>query len=80
MHKKKIKILDCSLRDGGYYNNWDFDNYLVENYLRCMKDAKVDIVEIGFRSLPSKDFKGPFYYSTENFLNNLNISNIIFSH
>ena len=20
----KIKILDCTLRDGGYYNNWDF--------------------------------------------------------
>ncbi len=73
MHKNKIKILDCSLRDGGYYNNWDFDKYLVENYLKCMKDAKVDIVEIGFRSLPSNDFKGPFYYSTENFLNNLNI-------
>ena len=28
---KKIKILDCTLRDGGYYNNWnveDFQNIL----------------------------------------------------
>ncbi len=22
--KDNIKILDCTLRDGGYYNNWDF--------------------------------------------------------
>ena len=31
--KNKIKILDCTLRDGGYYNNWDFSNDLVNDYL-----------------------------------------------
>ena len=23
--EKKIHILDCTLRDGGYVNNWEFD-------------------------------------------------------
>ena len=25
MINKDIKILDCTLRDGGYYNNWNFE-------------------------------------------------------
>ena len=25
MNKNKINLLDCTLRDGGYYNNWFFD-------------------------------------------------------
>ena len=24
---KWIKLLDCTLRNGGYYNSWDFDKY-----------------------------------------------------
>jgi len=24
-----MKILDCTLRDGGYYTDWHFDNELV---------------------------------------------------
>ena len=27
-----VKILDCTLRDGGYYNNWDFSFDLVGAY------------------------------------------------
>ena len=45
------KILDCTLRDGGYYNNWDFDINLVKDYLKVMDFLKVDFIEIGFRSL-----------------------------
>ena len=29
--EKKVNILDCTFRDGGYYNNWDFDLELGEN-------------------------------------------------
>ena len=29
-----IKLLDCTLRDGGYYTNWDFDKNLVRGYLK----------------------------------------------
>ena len=30
-----MKILDCTLRDGGYYNNWDFSKDLVNDYLKA---------------------------------------------
>ena len=72
MHKK-IKILDCTLRDGGYYNNWDFDLDLVENYLKSMDALNIDYVEIGLRSLINNKFKGGFAYSTDNFIRSLNI-------
>ena len=33
MNNRHIEILDCTLRDGGYHNNWDFSNDLVNDYL-----------------------------------------------
>lgn len=68
-----IKTLDCTLRDGGYYNNWDFPLELVNDYLKAMSDINIDFVEIGLRSLKNKNFKGPYAYSTNVFLESLNI-------
>lgn len=68
-----INILDCTLRDGGYYNNWDFDENLVKDYLQAMDTLQVDFVEIGFRTLKNDSFKGAFAHSTDNYLDNLNI-------
>jgi len=44
----KIKLLDCTLRDGGYVNDWKFgyDNILC--IFERLIDSKVDIIEIGF--------------------------------
>ena len=47
--KNKIKLVDCTLRDGGYHNNWEFKKDLINQYLKVMDDIKVDYVEIGFR-------------------------------
>ena len=33
-----MKILDCTLRDGGYYNDWNFSKELIENYLAVTDD------------------------------------------
>ena len=71
--KNKIKILDCTLRDGGYYNNWDFSNDLVNDYLKTMSLVGVDYVELGFRSFQTKDFKGPTWYTTDSYLESLSI-------
>lgn len=46
-----IVWLDCTLRDGGYYNQWDFSIQLIEDYLTAMSNIEVDRVEIGFRSV-----------------------------
>ncbi len=70
---KKLFFLDCTLRDGGYYNDWDFEPHLVQNYLLAMESSKIDFVEIGFRSLKNQEFKGGFAYSTDTFLNRLAI-------
>ena len=68
---KESKILDCTLRDGGYYNNWDFPKDLVDNYLSTMSKIGVDYVELGFRSFEKKGFRGPNWYTTESYLNSL---------
>ena len=43
----KINLLDCTLRDGGYYNQWDFDHALVGRYLKAIKLASITVVELG---------------------------------
>ena len=66
-------ILDCTFRDGGYYNEWDFNEDLVEKYLRLLALSGVDIIEIGYRFFKSKDYCGPFGFCSEEFLGGLNI-------
>jgi 4-hydroxy 2-oxovalerate aldolase len=66
-------LLDCTLRDGGYYNFWDFSSLLIEEYLLAMKAAQVDVVELGFRFLKNQGFKGPCAYATDDFLRSLTI-------
>ena len=73
MKKDNIKILDCTLRDGGYYNNWQFKKELINEYLKVMQLIKVDYVEIGFRFIDKIKTKGPCAYSEENFLKSLKI-------
>jgi 4-hydroxy 2-oxovalerate aldolase len=71
--KKNINILDCTLRDGGYYNNWEFSTNLINSYLNSIYKSGVDYAEIGFRSFQDSSYKGPCAYSSDFFLKNLNI-------
>ena len=73
MKQNKLNILDCTLRDGGYYNNWYFKKELINEYLRVMDNIKVDYVEIGFRFIDKIKTKGPTAYSEESFLKSLKI-------
>lgn len=69
----KVKILDCTFRDGGYYNNWDFDKEFASNYLNTMSLSSVEYVEIGFRFLPKNKFLGPYAYTTDDFLSKIDL-------
>ena len=71
--KNKINLLDCTLRDGGYYNNWFFSKDLINEYLSVMQMIKMDYVEIGFRFIDKYKTKGPCAYSSETFLKTLKI-------
>ncbi len=73
MIQKKIIHLDCTLRDGGYYNNWDFKEELINDYLEAISLAGIEIAEIGFRFINKIGFKGACAFSTEEFLQNINI-------
>lgn len=68
-----MQILDCTLRDGGYYNGWDFPLDLTNQYLEAMQASGVSIVELGLRSLINKGFKGASAYTTDSYLDTLTI-------
>jgi len=70
---KRLILLDCTLRDGGYYNDWDFPSELIDQYLHAMQAIEADFVEIGFRSLKKSGFKGGCAYSTDTFIRTLNV-------
>ncbi len=48
-----IKILDCTLRDGGYVNGWDFGETSIKQTLLKLEEANIDLIETGF--LENKD-------------------------
>lgn len=62
------KILDCTLRDGGYYTNWDFSQELVKSYTTTVSQLPVAYLEVGYRNLPHPDYFGEFFYLPESSL------------
>ena len=49
----KKKILDCTLRDGGYVNNWQFSYSQVTKITKSLEKANIEIIELGY--LDDKD-------------------------
>ena len=43
-----IKILDCTLRDGGYVNDWEFGKDTIKSIIKNLIEAKIDYIEVGF--------------------------------
>lgn len=43
-----IKLLDCTLRDGGYINNWEFGYEPIKDIISHIEKTDVDIIEMGF--------------------------------
>lgn len=65
-----MKILDCTLRDGGYYTEWDFSKEVVNTYFDSFNQLPVDYLEIGYRSNPMKEYLGEFFYCPDYVLQN----------
>lgn len=66
-------VIDCTLRDGGYYNSWDFPAAVVDDYLKAMAAAGVKVVELGLRSLNNSGFKGASAYTTDHYIRSLEV-------
>ena len=70
---KKIYHIDCTLRDGGYYNSWNFEDKTVKKYIECMSNLNIDYVEFGFRFLKDSQNLGPFASTTEKIISKYKI-------
>lgn len=44
----KVHILDCTLRDGGYCNQWNFGNQNIVKIIQGLTNANIEIIECGF--------------------------------
>ncbi|MCT4616234.1 MAG: aldolase catalytic domain-containing protein [Marinifilaceae bacterium] len=45
-----VNILDCTLRDGGYVNNWNFTNSQIRTIINSLLDSNIELIECGFIS------------------------------
>lgn len=43
-----VQILDCTLRDGGYVNNWKFGRKAINNIVTELCNAEIDFIECGY--------------------------------
>src|SRR5665647_68912 len=50
MYHKEIKIMDCTVRDGGLMNKWQFSDDFVKSVYNACVEAGVDYMEIGYKS------------------------------
>lgn len=50
MYREKIKVFDCTIRDGGLVNDHHFDDKFVRAVYKALSEAKVDYMEIGYKS------------------------------
>ena len=68
MYRPEIKVVDCTIRDGGLMNDWRFDKAMVKDVFDGLAKAGVDYVELGYRAdkkqFSPKDF-GPWRFCDE---------------
>lgn len=46
--KRSLQLLDCTLRDGGFVNDWAFGYGNIVSIFERLVSARLDIIEIGF--------------------------------
>jgi len=57
-----MKILDCTLRDGGYYSYWDFNPSLIRDYLSILNTMPIEYIELGYRQPAKEEYMGEYAY------------------
>lgn len=57
MYREEIKVLDCTIRDGGLINNHYFTDEFVRAVYQAVSDANIDYIEMGYRS--SREYASP---------------------
>ena len=67
-YRSEIKVLDCTIRDGGLMNDHHFDEEIVRAVYKACVEASIDYMELGYKAskqifAPSE--YGPFKYCDE---------------
>ena len=74
MYRKEIKVLDCTIRDGGLMNNHLFSDDLVRRVFQAVNKSGVDYIELGYKA-DENQFKrgeyGPMKFCSEQDLENI---------
>ncbi len=70
-----FNLLECTLRDGGYQVNWDFDETFVKDYLNLCSNLDLKNIEFGFRFFDNSVWRGEFAFTTEEVIKKYNINN-----
>ena len=60
----EIKLLDCTLRDGGYINNWDFGKDVISRLVNQVLIAGVEVMELGYLSTVNSGDEDTARYSS----------------
>lgn len=66
--RRRIKVLDCTIRDGGICNDWQFDHELVRRVYEALSACGLDYMEVGYgypRPETPKPGIGPWRYCDE---------------
>lgn len=50
MYRKEIKVLDCTIRDGGLMNNHLFADDFVRSVFKAVNNSGVDYIELGYKA------------------------------
>jgi 4-hydroxy 2-oxovalerate aldolase len=50
MYRPQIKVLDCTIRDGGLINKWQFSDEIVRKVFLALSESGIDYMEIGYKS------------------------------
>ena len=61
----KYNLLDCTLRDGGYINNWNYDDETISDIVHNLILAGLDFVEVGYLNAEAKAKDSTQFYSIE---------------
>jgi len=75
MYREQIKVLDCTIRDGGLINNHDFDHRFVHEVYKGVAQAGVDYVEVGYKN--SRELFSPKEYRPWKFCEDEDLSKIV---
>ncbi|QPJ63365.1 MAG: nucleoid-structuring protein H-NS [Candidatus Nitronauta litoralis] len=60
MYRPEIKVLDCTIRDGGLMNDHQFSPELVRNVYKAASEAGIDYVELGYKADESQFDRSKF--------------------